>query len=281
MNIGDGDSGSWVIRDHKLCGYIFSRIQGQPWAYMLPIETVFEDISKVLSTDTHLRVRIPTAAEISQKRELALKMEKLVKSTGALALAKESPDTCTEDHTLREDMVLPVSRDTSSIVIPTNTPPSSRPAIAQGHQLSPIAEKSNSRRRITTGIGGTSNFHDAEDRPAVSAVANFHGDVQTGDRTLVQSDNYNREVSDDAESISVRSEQICLQQRDLGVFDVAALIINKQISTGIFTMPGLVLSLTGSKTISIVMWFCGGIWAFLRYVKQSDITIIISQSCLV
>ncbi|KAH8744408.1 amino acid/polyamine transporter I, partial [Hyaloscypha finlandica] len=53
------------------------------------------------------------------------------------------------------------------------------------------------------------------------------------------------------------------QRRDLGVIDVAALIINKQIGTGIFTTPGLVLSLTGSKTTSIIMWFCGGIWAFL------------------
>lgn len=91
--------------------------------------------------------------------------------------------------------------------------------------------------------------------------------IQTGYQTPVQFDNENREASDDAKSvISVRSEQTFLQRRDLGMFDVAALIINKQIGTGIFTTPGLVLSLTGSKTTSIVMWFCGGIWAFLRYV---------------
>jgi hypothetical protein len=55
-----------------------------------------------------------------------------------------------------------------------------------------------------------------------------------------------------------------LEERDLNMFDVAALIINKMIGTGIFTTPGLVLSLTGNKKVSIVMWFCGGIWSFLR-----------------
>jgi hypothetical protein len=106
--------------------------------------------------------------------------------------------------------------------------------------------------------------------------------VQTGYQTPVQFDNENREASDDAKSIaSVRSEQTFLQRRDLGMFDVAALIINKQIGTGIFTTPGLVLSLTGSKTISIVMWFCGGIWAFLRYVLENDSTIFVSHSASV
>lgn len=75
-------------------------------------------------------------------------------------------------------------------------------------------------------------------------------------------------VADDARSVSVRSESTYLQRRDLGVIDVAALIINKQIGTGIFTTPGLVLSLTGSKTTSIIMWFCGGIWAFLWFVAH-------------
>jgi hypothetical protein len=62
----------------------------------------------------------------------------------------------------------------------------------------------------------------------------------------------------------VRSEMTNLDRRDLGMFDVAALILNKQIGTGIFTTPGLVLSLTGNKTISVIMWFFGGVWAFLR-----------------
>lgn len=49
MSIVDGDSGSWVIRDEKLCGVIFCRMgNGVKWAYMLPIEAVFRSISKTL-----------------------------------------------------------------------------------------------------------------------------------------------------------------------------------------------------------------------------------------
>jgi hypothetical protein len=88
-----------------------------------------------------------------------------------------------------------------------------------------------------------------------------------GHPALIQEDVI--EPSDDASSfVSVRSEQTYLQRRDLGMLDVTALIINKQIGTGIFATPGLVLGLTGNKTTSIVMWFCGGIWAFLRYILQ-------------
>ncbi|KAK0114002.1 hypothetical protein ONS96_014849 [Cadophora gregata f. sp. sojae] len=46
----DGSSGSWVIRDGKVCGYIFSRVVGKPWAYMLPIEPVIDRISEYYSS---------------------------------------------------------------------------------------------------------------------------------------------------------------------------------------------------------------------------------------
>lgn len=62
---------------------------------------------------------------------------------------------------------------------------------------------------------------------------------------------------------SLRSEHTYLGRKDLGMFDVAALIMNKMIGTGIFTTPGLVLSLTGNKTVSLIMWIFGGVWAFL------------------
>lgn len=60
------------------------------------------------------------------------------------------------------------------------------------------------------------------------------------------------------------SEQTKISRKDLGVWNVASLIINKQIGTGIFTTPGLVLSLTGSKTVSLALWIMGGVWAALR-----------------
>jgi hypothetical protein len=61
-----------------------------------------------------------------------------------------------------------------------------------------------------------------------------------------------------------KSEQAIVARKDLGTWDVASLIINKQIGTGIFTAPGLVLSLTGSKTIALSLWVAGGVWALLR-----------------
>ncbi|OKL57878.1 hypothetical protein UA08_06716 [Talaromyces atroroseus] len=67
---------------------------------------------------------------------------------------------------------------------------------------------------------------------------------------------------DDQRSVAPTEITVILR-RDLGVFDVAALIINKQIGAGIFTTPGLVLHLTQSKTIGTVLWFCGGLWSFL------------------
>lgn len=42
-----GDSGSWVVKDNNLCGYIFATLDPEPWAYMLPIEPVFNEISRV------------------------------------------------------------------------------------------------------------------------------------------------------------------------------------------------------------------------------------------
>jgi hypothetical protein len=33
-----GDSGSWVFKNGKVCGCIFARLEGLPWAYMLPME---------------------------------------------------------------------------------------------------------------------------------------------------------------------------------------------------------------------------------------------------
>lgn len=55
----DGDSGSWVVRDGKLCGYIFCRVVGLPLAYMLPIEPVIKDITRIFSSDTSAIVAIP------------------------------------------------------------------------------------------------------------------------------------------------------------------------------------------------------------------------------
>lgn len=50
---------------------------------------------------------------------------------------------------------------------------------------------------------------------------------------------------------------------NLSIPDVAALVLNKQIGTGIFSTPGLVLASTRSKELSIALWSVGGLWTIL------------------
>lgn len=62
-----GDSGAWVVQDDKLCGMIIAASGLVPWAYMLPIECVFDDI---LLTVGGTNITIPSKEEI---RNLARK----------------------------------------------------------------------------------------------------------------------------------------------------------------------------------------------------------------
>lgn len=48
------------------------------------------------------------------------------------------------------------------------------------------------------------------------------------------------------------------EKRMLGYMSTAALIINKMIGTGIFSMPSSVLTSTGSKGASLFLWVTGG-----------------------
>jgi hypothetical protein len=59
-------------------------------------------------------------------------------------------------------------------------------------------------------------------------------------------------------------------QRPMGVLDVASVILNKMVGTGIFTVPGQVLVSTGSKKISLVLWAVGGIWTAAWYLSIRD-----------
>ncbi|KAL8791249.1 MAG: hypothetical protein Q9213_000206 [Squamulea squamosa] len=55
-----GNSGAWVTLGDRLCGYIIAVRQDVPWAYMVPIEPVLEDIKREFGTDD---VRLPAATE--------------------------------------------------------------------------------------------------------------------------------------------------------------------------------------------------------------------------
>ncbi|KAF2129907.1 hypothetical protein P153DRAFT_315302 [Dothidotthia symphoricarpi CBS 119687] len=57
--------------------------------------------------------------------------------------------------------------------------------------------------------------------------------------------------------------QVVVPRTNLTVLDVAALILNKQIGTGIFTTPGAVLLSTRSKGLSVGLWAIGGMWTTL------------------
>ena len=82
MSIVDGDSGSWVIRDEKLCGVIFCRMgNGVEWAYMLPIEAVFRSISKTLGSfhpdwpSPEVRIAREEVSDTNENSEIITKSE--------------------------------------------------------------------------------------------------------------------------------------------------------------------------------------------------------------
>lgn len=68
----DGDSGSWVVSQttHKLCGYIFAKVEGLELGYMLPIEPVFGNISAKMSEGIKLKVDVPDGATIRRLGEM-------------------------------------------------------------------------------------------------------------------------------------------------------------------------------------------------------------------
>ncbi|KAL8875045.1 MAG: hypothetical protein Q9198_006544, partial [Flavoplaca austrocitrina] len=55
-----GSSGGWVTLDNKLCGHIIAVREDVPWAYMIAIRPIFDDIRLRLKTDD---VRLPTDGE--------------------------------------------------------------------------------------------------------------------------------------------------------------------------------------------------------------------------
>ena len=58
--------------------------------------------------------------------------------------------------------------------------------------------------------------------------------------------------------------------RQLKVLDVAALIFNKMVGSGIFTSPGIVLSLTKSKALALSLWAVGGVYTTLWCALLTD-----------
>ncbi|KAF3395393.1 hypothetical protein DPV78_008517 [Talaromyces pinophilus] len=63
--IAEGSSGSWVIYNGKLLGYIFHRVVEVPWVYMLPIGPVFKEIENRMKNP----VKLVTMSDLSEVRK--------------------------------------------------------------------------------------------------------------------------------------------------------------------------------------------------------------------
>jgi len=61
----------------------------------------------------------------------------------------------------------------------------------------------------------------------------------------------------------------------------SALILNKQVGTGIFVAPPVVLAITGSKGMSLILWFVGGIVTWAGYTCPACSTMCLQVLTLV
>ena len=59
-----GSSGSWVVAGDKLCGHIIAVRENVPWAYMLPVGGIFEDIMRMTGAK---EVGLVLPASVQQK----------------------------------------------------------------------------------------------------------------------------------------------------------------------------------------------------------------------
>jgi hypothetical protein len=83
-------------------------------------------------------------------------------------------------------------------------------------------------------------------------VDTFHDVIRTNDDT---------EMDDLGQP---RPDPRVTQVRTLSTWDVAALIVNKMVGTGIFTGPATVLRYTLNKNLAIGLWTLGLVYTLLR-----------------
>lgn len=69
--IAEGDSGSWVIKDGKVLGCIFARLEDLYGAYMLPIEPILDRIASSPAA-VNKTVRIAGTESLEQGKERAV-----------------------------------------------------------------------------------------------------------------------------------------------------------------------------------------------------------------
>jgi hypothetical protein len=87
ISIAHGLSGSWVIREGKLCGIIYAAYTLSPYLHMFSAEKMFQDIAEVLQTS------IPRVANPREIEEYArtLAFQKMT-DEGTLAFQKTTDE---------------------------------------------------------------------------------------------------------------------------------------------------------------------------------------------
>jgi hypothetical protein len=141
----------------------------------------------------------------------------------------------------------PVAFNSSALRVPGRDTARSRPRnsdLETNIELDTVHRKGLSALSSSSQHSARDNVHLGED---VGVIAGGFSNIQNDDEE-------EEEEEDDEDGASIRTQRTRLERRDLSMFDVAALIINKMAGTGIFTTPGLVLGLTANKKVSIIMW---------------------------
>lgn len=127
---------------------------------------------------------------------------------------------------------------------------------ASGSRLNPMNPPSDTASQATTMSGGATR--NREEVQAAYGPASELGNVPIGS---VHSSSTGE--NGDIATRAWNEDDLPLPKARLTVLDVAALVLNKQIGTGIFTTPGTVLLSTQSKGLSVVLWTLGGFWTLM------------------
>ena len=93
---------------------------------------------------------------------------------------------------------------------------------------------------------------------------------QLTDRGLQRRPTYDDDVEPDGSHNAAFTETVAVTKANLNVLDVASLILNKMIGTGIFTTPGTILLLNHSKGLTVALWALGGPYCLLCLLVYLD-----------
>lgn len=172
------------------------------------------------------------------------------------AQKRNRPETFTDDHELPR---IPRRHTPNASSARSKSTPGWRPDTigeASGSRFSSVHLSSDAKSRGTT--VSSEAVKTQGDVQAAYGPATELGNVPIGS---VRSDSTGG--NGDVVVSAWNEDDLPLPKARLTVFDVAALVLNKQIGTGIFTTPGTVLLSTQSKGLSVGLWTLGGFWTLM------------------